>query len=363
MLENRRADVTVLICTYNRSARLRQTLASLGRMSVDSHIAWEVLVVDNNCTDDTPQVVADAARTFPVPLHYACETQPGRSAAFNHGLTVSRAPVIASTDDDVEVCAEWLSAACGPLLDPAQHVDYTGGPVAPIWEAPPPAWFPLERANLWGTIAILDYGPEPFVFEDRRRVPIGANVAFRRDLFDRVGPLVTTLGRSKTGTILGQELPELFRRTRDTPARGLYVPAMRVFHHVPAQRLTRRYFLRWWFGKGVCRARIDRLHPVTELGLDLRTAPRLCGVPRFMIADAARDGVRWVRAVVAGAVQDRVMCEMRWAFLAGYLWEHCSSCLHRGMSHAAAAARRIQTSLRGGLASVVSTADVVKKLR
>jgi glucosyl-dolichyl phosphate glucuronosyltransferase len=323
-----RPDVTVVICTFNRSTLLEQTLRSVARMHVPDRVRWDVLIVDNNCTDDTRQVLADTARTFPVPLHTVFESQPGKSSAFNRAVAASCAPVLASVDDDVIVSRDWLMAASAPLLESSGHVDYTGGPVDPIWEAPPPAWFPIDRSDLWGTLAILDYGREGFVFEERRRVPIGANIAFRRDLFDRVGPLLTTLGRSQTQTILGQELPEFFRRGRAAQIRGLYVPSMRVSHHVPAHRLTRQYFRRWWFGKGVCRARVDRLHPVTELGLDLRAVPHVAGVPRFMIADAIRDAARWTRALLSRSAQNRAICEMRTAYLCGYVWERWSSRLH-----------------------------------
>jgi GT2 family glycosyltransferase len=151
-------------------------------------------------------------------------------------------------------------------------------------------------SNLWGTIAILDYGTRPFVFEDEHKVPLGASFAIRRDLIERVGGFVPSLGRSTTRTMLGQELPELFRRARAAGARGLYVPAMDVFHHIHAARLTPSYCRQWWFGKGVSRARVDRMHPLTELGIDLRATPHLARVPRFMYADVARDLWRWAVA-------------------------------------------------------------------
>jgi glycosyltransferase involved in cell wall biosynthesis len=315
-------DITVLICTFNRSELLRRTLESLSRVQAPAGWRWDVLIVDNNSSDDTRAVVDSAATSFPVPMRYAFEGQPGKSSAFNRGIAETSAAVIASTDDDVIVSEGWLTAATAPLLDASQAIDYTGGPVEPAWEAPPPSWFPTGRSDLWGTIAILDYGAEAFVFEDRHRVPLGANVAFRRSVFDRVGGFLPTLGRSTSGsTILGQELPELFRRGRAAGLRGQYVPAMRVRHHVPAVRLTRDYFRRWWFGKGVCRARVDRLHPITELGIDLRRVAHVMGIPRFMIRDVLRDVMRLVGAAVKRCEQDRVVCYMRLAYFAGYSWD------------------------------------------
>jgi len=280
---------------------------------------WDVLVVDNHSTDDTRRVVDEAASAFAVPLRYAHESTPGKSSAFNRGLASGTGRVVASIDDDVLVSEEWLTAACSPLLAVDTTVDYTGGPVAPLWEAPPPAWFPDAPSDLWGAVAIMDYGADAFVFEERQRVPLGANVAFRREFFERVGGFLPSLGRSQGRTLLGQELPELLRRARSTGSRGLYVPAMRVRHYVPAGRLTRAYFRRWWFGKGVCRARVDALHPITELGLDLRHVPHVFGVPRFMYRDALRSALRWLSACVSGDARERALHEMRLAYFAGYV--------------------------------------------
>ena len=69
---------SIVIATYNRAADLRDTLASLASLQPDG--PWEVLVVDNNSTDATRQVVEEAARTFPVaaalPLRARAGTQP-----------------------------------------------------------------------------------------------------------------------------------------------------------------------------------------------------------------------------------------------------------------------------------------------
>ena len=72
------------------------------------------------------------------------------------------------------------------------------------------------------------------MFEERRRVPLGANMAARRALFDRIGLFNSRLGRCGE-QLLGQEVPELLSRSRAAGARGLYVPAMVVDHHVPAK--------------------------------------------------------------------------------------------------------------------------------
>ncbi len=307
-------EATVLIGTYNRRDLLGETLDAIAK--VRATLEWEVVVVDNNSTDDTRAVVESRQAHYPVALRYLFEKRQGNSFALNTGIASSSATIVAFIDDDVRVSEEWLQAACAPMLsNPA--IDYTGGPVHPIWDAPPPAWVDQTRPDLWGTLAILDYGPSSFVFEDRQRVPLGANMAVRRAVFDRVGHFDTNLGRVRN-SLRGQAQAEFFCRSRNAGARGLYVPAMAVDHHVPESRLTRRYFRRWWFMKGQGRHCLEQIHPTTELGVDLSQVPKIAGIPRYMCGSAVRDVGGYVRAVVTGDVLGAVRHEMMLCYFAGY---------------------------------------------
>jgi hypothetical protein len=313
---NGTVKVAVLIATYNRARLLGETLDVLAQSRTDPGVPWEVIVADNNSTDDTRAVVASRQATYPVRLVYVAERHQGRSAALNTAIGSTPAPLLLSTDDDVRVDPGWLLAGARAL---EQGADYVGGPVAPIWEAAPPAWLDLTRGDLWGTIAILDYGPDSFAFEHRRRVPLGANMGFRRTLVDRIGGFRVELGRSNGRRVMGQEVPELLARARAAQLHGLYVPEMRVEHHIPAARLTKQYYRRWWMGKGYSKAILDAGQPVTEKGLDLRTVPHLGAIPRFMLSDACRDVIALLKAIATGDVCERARREMRLAYLAGYL--------------------------------------------
>jgi glycosyltransferase involved in cell wall biosynthesis len=310
--------ISVIIPTFNRADLLGKTLDSLGQLRPRFEERWEVVVVDNNSSDGTPEVARNRQRTFPVPLRYLFERAQGRSNALNAGITANEADVLVFIDDDVVVGERWLDEAVGALLDPDSGVDYTGGPVEPIWEAPRPSWLSSTRADLWGTIAILDYGTEPFIFEARRRVPLGANMAVRRTLVDRIGGFSRQLGRSAGTQILGQEVPEFLGRARAVGSRGLYVPGMRVRHHVPGRRLTKTYFRRWWYGKGRSRAALERLQPVTELGIDLSQVPHLLRTPRFMWRTAAEALYRWAGAALRFDEEEQFRHETMLCYFAGY---------------------------------------------
>ena len=160
----------------------------------------------------------------------------------------------------------------------------------------------------------------PFVYEEARQACRSARTWRRGDVLPTIGGFRADLGRSSGRLVLGQEVPELLMRARAAGLRGMYVPAMRVHHHIPAKRLTRAYFRRWWFGKGVSRAGAGRMQPVTELGVDLRTTPHILSVPRYMYGSALRDLAGCVRPPLAGRPADAFRHEMMLAFFAGYFW-------------------------------------------
>ena len=314
-------DATILIATYNRARLLDRTLGSLRELQVAPGRTWEVIVVDNNSSDDTGAVVERHARTFPVSLRYLFEKKQGRSSALNAGISAASGRVIATTDDDVLVDVAWLDAALDALLHPADPaIAYAGGPVAPLWESDPPPWLDLTRGDLWGTIAIQDHGDRPFIYEERQKVPLGANMAATREFFVRVGDFRADLGRSSGRRVLGQEVPELLARARAAGLRGQYVPAMRVRHHVPSARLTKQYFRRWWFGKGVSKSTLEEARPVTELGIDLAATRHVWGVPRYMYGTALRDLAAWVRYSIRRVPADAFRHEMMLVYFSGYFW-------------------------------------------
>jgi glycosyltransferase involved in cell wall biosynthesis len=313
--QSRDVDVSVVIATYNRASLLRATMESLLRSATDRR--WDIVIVDNNSVDDTRQVVATFAASSPVPVLYLQERRQGKSSALNTGITRAQGDVLLLTDDDVEVDPGWLESAC-TAFERHPDVDYVGGPVDPIWEVPPPPWFDQKRSDLWGTVAILDYGTDPFIFESRRRVPLGANMAIRKRLVDRIGAFHPELGRTGQ-SLLGQEQAEFLARARAHHLQGMYLPAMRVAHHVPASRLTKDYFRRWWFWKGRSRARVDAMHHETELGLDLRRVPYVLGVPRYVWGQIPREAFQWLRARLTARRTDAMRHAMRLAYCFGYI--------------------------------------------
>jgi len=275
---------SIIICTFNRADRLGEALAALDRLE-DPGVPYEIVVVDNGSTDGTAALLAEwrsGARPGGPARLALHEPRSGKSYALNLAIESTSSDWLALTDDDVLVTPGWLRVA-RRALELYPEADYLGGKVLPIWEAPVPSWFSLTEPDLFATIAILDYGDAPFRYQGR--VPLGANIVYRRRAFERAGLFRVDLGRDHT-TLRGQEFPEHLLRVEAAGGAGWYVPGLVVRHHVPAWRLTKRYIREWFYWKGISRALMAQAAPVDEQEIDFRVVPRVAGVPRFMLRQA-----------------------------------------------------------------------------
>ena len=277
---------SVIIATYNRAEELVKTLESL--KNLESTGPWEVIIVDNNSPDNTHDVVLERVESFPVPLRYIMEKEQGRSAALNAGIRVAQGEILAITDDDVRVDPQWLKNS-ERALD-TLGCDYVGGKALPIWSGKLPDWLPNRGGKHWGVIALLDYGPEPIEFGDK--VPLGVNMVFRRQCFDRAGFWDNSIGR-KAGTLLGQEVREWTQRARAAGLRGFYSADLVVHHVIPADRLTKKYFRKWFYWHGISRAilyhnnKLDMESP-ERTTFDFSKVPHIAGVPRYLFRTCLR---------------------------------------------------------------------------
>jgi glucosyl-dolichyl phosphate glucuronosyltransferase len=310
---------SIVIATYNRAADLRDTLTSLGGLRPADD--WEVIVVDNNSPDNTREVVETAAASFPAPLRYVFEREQGRSPALNAGIRLAHGDVIVTTDDDVRVEPDWLDRAAEGLE--RLQCDYVGGRVMPIWGAPRPAWLSNRGGQHWAVIALLDYGPEPIAFGSN--VPLGVNMAFRRDAFTRAGLFDPHTGR-KAGTLLGQEVREWAIRAGAAGVRGFYVPQMVVQHIIPASRLKKRYFRRWFYWRGISRARLYErwgfdMQAPEQAALDPSQVRHIAGVPRYLYRKALRNLARWAAASLRRDAVAAFEHELWFWFFAGVVTE------------------------------------------
>src|SRR5207248_4804486 len=255
-----------------------------------------ILVVDNNSTDNTPAVVSESAGRGPMPIAYVRETSQGKSFALNRGLAHARGDVIALTDDDVLPARDWLVRIVDAFR---QHdVSFVFGKVLPFWGALPPPELLTERAQaIWGPLAICDYGDTAATYVATRfdqRLPIGANLAFSRRAVAAIGGWRTDLGKVNNTLISGEDHEIFFRMRRAGQYAGYYDPKITVRHYVPASRLTRRYFRRWFFWHGKTQAlMLEDIFPQH----DFARVPAVAGVPRFLYRQWLIQCRRYVRAL------------------------------------------------------------------
>ena len=256
-------QISVIICTYNRAEILRQTLETFCHLHVEASLPWELLVVDNNSTDDTHACCEEFARKLP--LRYVFEPRQGLNPARNRGIKEARGDLLAFADDDVDVDPHWLDA----LHDAAtRHPDagFFGGRILPRWGIEPPHWLQTHSASLLkGVMAHFDLGPEERFHEGSF---FGANMAFRKSIFDADGNFREDLDRKKNTLIHGGET-ELMRRLLAGGHRGLYVPTALVHHRIPASRMTESYVRNWFIGHGITKVRRAQVHA----GLRVFSAP------------------------------------------------------------------------------------------
>jgi glucosyl-dolichyl phosphate glucuronosyltransferase len=268
--------VTVVICAYTeqRWPLTRAAIESVLRQ--DPRPRQVILVVDYN-----PELAARARRELSGTTVLDNDDVRGLSGARNTGLRAASQPVTVFLDDDAEAREGWLAA----LLDPYQRADVvaTGGSVHPCWPQLRPRWFPATFDWVVG----CSYTGLPEKLEVIRN-PIGANMSLRTALALEVGGFDSSVGRVR-GKPRGCEETELaIRLTARSPGSSiLYVPGAAVDHHVAAERVSVRYFVRRCWNEGLSKATVVRLAGAGP-GLERERRQVRVVIPMALLGDLRR---------------------------------------------------------------------------
>ncbi len=270
----------VLVATHNRAPLLRRTIASFARARIPDGMRVTIIVVDNNSTDGTRELIASLTPEFDQRLQYVFEGRTGKSHALNAGLAVATSELVGMIDDDEEVDAGWFEEVERAFADPA--LDFITGPYVPRWEAPPPAWMPYRPSSVVGWV---DGGPDVRTFgHDYTGVLMGGNAVIRLALLRAIGGYDPELGPTASRRLGSCEDEDVQRRLTAAGARGEYRPGLIIHHFIPAARLTRDYHRRWYFEHGISQGLLARASPTG--------VPHLFGVPRYRIGRVARAALR-----------------------------------------------------------------------
>jgi glycosyltransferase involved in cell wall biosynthesis len=243
--------ISVILCTYNRAQSLIKALESVAAQTLPESVEWEVLVVDNNSRDQTRDVVEDFCRLHAPRFRCVFEANQGLNYARNSGVREARGDVLAFVDDDVTVEPGWLDNLTAPLRK--GEWAGSGGMTLPLGTFTPPRWLaPDGPYNMLGVLcAYFNLGDEPCELEEP---PYGTNMAFRKPMFEKYGAFRTDLDRCGHDTMSNGDT-EFGRRLMKAGERLRYEPSAVVWHPVPEARITKEYFLKWWFdyGRGIVR--------------------------------------------------------------------------------------------------------------
>lgn len=235
------ATISLVIATYNGADSLPATLESLTRQTLDKEL-WDVVVVNNNSTDTTVQVVGDFAAAHPeIKLKLVHEPNQGLSWARNRGIDESTGDYIVIIDDDETACPE-LMREYFDFLDTHPHIVAAGGKITPRYPAERPKW--LSRITERPIAGTLNLGDEMKLFPEGKYFG-GGNMALRRTAIDYYGKFDTNLGR-RGSKLLGGEEKELYMRYYASGEDIYYLPNAEIFHNINTERLTKPYF------KAVC---------------------------------------------------------------------------------------------------------------
>lgn len=230
--------ISVIVCTHNRADLLPYALQTLGEQSLDSN-EYEVIVVDNNSTDDTRIVVEKFAHEVPN-LRYCLETKTGLSHARNRGWNEARGEYVAYTDDDCKLPRPWLSVAKEIIEQKAPAV--LGGPYFAFYDSPKPHWF----KDSYGS---YELHPESCALSQKEFL-VGGNIFFRRKLLETLGGFDANLGMSGDKIAYGEETALQIHIRDAMPGQVIYYdPRLYVYHLVRPEKMQLNWLIRAFFAK------------------------------------------------------------------------------------------------------------------
>ena len=231
--------LSVIIATYNRAEPLRRTLRSLAAQTLDKSL-WELVVVDNNSGDSTPAIIDTFVAEHPeVCLRRFVEKRQGVSHARNRAFTESVAPIIVSIDDDEEAFPNFLEVYL-EFFESHPHINAAGGDNVPLYEeCPRPEWMSTYTETPIAALVRMGDKRRPF---RKGRFFMGGNMAMRREVFEKYGLLHSELGRTGSSPLAGEE-KEFFFRMQRAGEEIWFLPEAKIYHIIPAYKLTRGYFL------------------------------------------------------------------------------------------------------------------------
>lgn len=210
-------EFSIIICTFNGAQRLPLVLSSIERLSIPESSTGELIIVDNNSTDQTRSIVEKFSLNFPLPLRYCFEGSQGLSYARNTGIKYAKGEIIIFTDDDCIVDANWLIEILLEFRSDAELMVLGGR---------------IELYNQNDQPITLRRLTERRLFSSPQQIfslLAGCNMAFRKSAFMSIGEFDVHYGA-------GQKIPsaedsDFFYRTFRLNHKMVYCPNVLIYHN------------------------------------------------------------------------------------------------------------------------------------
>ncbi len=264
--------ISIIIATYNRCQDLQLCLESMNQLEIDPSLYYEIIVADNASTDKTRDTVLSLKNKISIPIEYLFESSKGKTNALNTAIKSSTADILVFTDDDVLVDSKWLIQ----ILNCFKHYncDAVGGKVLPKYTTQTPQWIKDCAQELGGPIVYYSQGDATHLYQKPQLEFLGANLACKRDVFDKIGFFRTDIGPGKK--IMGDDT-EFINRMVKADMKLYYCGQSLVWHPVPSDRITLAYIARWNMMVGEYRFMVD------NKGILKKDVTYYFGVPGYLI--------------------------------------------------------------------------------
>lgn len=152
-------DITVVLCCYNSATRLQPTLEHLEKQNLNSEIKWEILLVDNNSTDNTAEFAKEIWKTFAVEAQLTVVNEPnaGLSYARRKGVNKAKGEIIIFCDDDNWLDADYLQVAFD-FMKNHPEVGVLGGKGIAVSSIEFPDWFATYQGDYAVGVQAIESG-------------------------------------------------------------------------------------------------------------------------------------------------------------------------------------------------------------
>ena len=234
------AEISLVICTYNRCRYLPEALQSIRLQTLEPG-RFEVIVVDNNSTDDTAVIAQDFIASHPLlNIRYYLETNKGLSYARNRGIAESTSPIINYVDDDAILSTGYLEAMLTFFENNPEAVG-AGGKIIPKYEnGHEPAWM---SKYLHGFIGKVDFGEMVIPFSEAMKYPVGCNMAYKKDILEKAGGFNNALQ-------FRSDDKYIFYEVKKYSSQVFYVPGAWLYHYIDEARLALTNFKKLFLKTG-----------------------------------------------------------------------------------------------------------------